>query len=110
MILLKLTFRKRLETQHIWALRAFEEWRKSRNEDPDAAYKCPPDLLQTSCPDDILDYWLAAFILEVRKADGGLYTPESMNCMVAGIQQQLRHNLENEAPQTLSTKRVNDSL
>jgi hypothetical protein len=85
-------------------LRAFDQWIKSRNDNPAVLIECPADLLEAPYPDDVLDHWLAAFIHEIRNADGGLYTPDSINCITAGTQCYLRCNLGTKAPNIVDRK------
>ena len=75
-----------------WALRAFDQWRKNRYDNPAVLFECPADLLEASYPDDVLDHRLTAFILEVRKANGGQYTPDFIelhNCRDSALPQML---------------------
>ena len=50
-------------------------------------------------PLSLLDFWLVAFITEVRKADGGFYYPTSLNSILAGI---FRYMKEKFSPNTLT--------
>ena len=73
-----------------WAVNTFFDWMRERNESP-GTMKCPTDLLSSSTIGfEILDYWLAAFILEVKKGDGSYYTYGSLRNLIAGIGRQLR--------------------
>ena len=56
-------------------------------------FQCPPDLIRSVHPPGIIDQWLAAFILEVRQADGSHYTPDSLHCKLAGLQREMRTHL-----------------
>ena len=69
-----------------WAIRVFNDWVTERNGIASSMFQCPQDLLSKPYPTAILDQWLAAFIMEVRKADGSYYTPDSLQCILAGIQ------------------------
>lgn len=80
----------------------FNDWVKQRNEE--CATKCPADLLQSPYPPAVLDRWIAAFILEARRNDGMYYTPDSLNCLLAGIQRCLRENLGRCAPNIIDKK------
>ena len=75
------------ETSTTWAIRNFEEWRKTRNG------KFPNE----TCPEDIFVQdkskiweWLCKFISETRKSDGEEYTPRSLYLILAGIQRHFR--------------------
>ena len=65
-----------------WATRIFADWCSERNGCPSALLDCPTDLFEhaevskdTGChygyPLSTLDFWLAAFVTEVHKTDGG---------------------------------------
>ena len=88
---------KRMKQATHWALRAFDEWVTSRNTIACNMFSCP-DLLKNLYSPAVLDQWLAAFIMEVRKADGTHYSPDSLQCLVAGLQRYLRENLGRAAP------------
>ena len=74
-----------------------------------ALLECPADLFdymkvtdgstgyQYGYPLSTLDFWLAAFVTEVRKADGGFYSPASLNSILAGL---FRHMKEKFGPIT----------
>ena len=47
-----------------WSVRVFNEWIKARNSGASHANICPRDLLIHSHPISVLDYCLAAFVLE----------------------------------------------
>ena len=91
---------KRLRTKQAthWAVRVFDEWVTSRNTVACNMFSCPSDLLKKPYPPAVLDQWLAAFIMEVRKADRTHYSPDSLQCLVAGVQRYLRENLGRAAP------------
>ena len=61
-------------------------------------FSCPSDLFKKPYPPAVLDQLLAAFIMEVRKADGTHYSPDSLQWLVAGLQRYLRENLGRAAP------------
>ena len=67
-------------------------------------FQCPRDLLVKPYPPAVIDQWLAAFIVEARKADGSYYTPTSLNGLLAGIQRQLQENLGRAAPNIIDKK------
>ena len=54
----------------------FNQWLVEYNDV--AETKCPPDILLTKDP-DVLAHWLCVFISEIRKTDGGEYTPRSLS-------------------------------
>ena len=87
-----------------WAVRTFNAWVKQRNQKTSAMFQCPTDLLSSVYPPAIVDQWLAAFIMEVRKADGGYYTPDSLNCVLAGLQREMRTHLGRAAPNIIDRK------
>ena len=70
-----------------WAICIFTDWVQERNRCPSALTNCPADLL-TSQKSPVVTmgksmatpshYWMAAFLTEVRKADGGFYSPASL--------------------------------
>ena len=73
-----------------WAVRNFEEWRKSRNA------KFPSDLCpELNCLAELEDRgqiceWFCKFLSETRKSNGEEYTPRSLYLILAGIQRHLR--------------------
>ena len=92
-----------------WAVRIFTDWVRERNGCPSALLECPADLFdyikvtdgstgyQYGYPLSTLDFWLAAFVTEVCKADGGFYSPASLNSILAGL---FRHMKEKFGPNT----------
>ena len=42
--------------------------------------------------------WQAAFVIEVRKTDGGYYSPASLNCILAGLFSHVNHKFGLNAP------------
>ena len=52
-----------------WAIRYLNDWlvdyNKSHPESP-----CPPEILSSSCPKDVLSKWLRVFVLETRNQRG----------------------------------------
>ena len=76
---------KRIKQATHWAVHTFDEWVANRNTSTSNMFQCPTDLLKVPHPPAVLDQWLAAFIMEVRKADGTHYTPDSLQCLVAGL-------------------------
>ena len=67
---------KNTEKATAWAFRLFNQWLVEHNDV--AETKCPPDMLLTKDP-DVLAHWLCVFISEIRKTDGGEYTPRSLS-------------------------------
>ena len=63
----------------------FLEWFSSRNKKPNASRKCPEDLLSVSYPTAVVDYWLAAFVLEARRKDGEFYPGNTLKNLLAAI-------------------------
>ena len=77
-----------------WAVRVFEEWRAARNSQTVEEEQVPDDLLE--CPEaEALNYWLARFIVEARRADGHCYPASSLNNILAGLYRYSKdHNRE----------------
>ena len=66
-----------------WAVKAFPEWTAQRNTCA-SGDKCPEDLLE--CPNvQQLNLWLSRFVTEVRKQDGLLSPPKSIQLILAGL-------------------------
>lgn len=105
-----------------WAIRIFTDWCNERNGCPSALLDCPTDLFEhvkitngnTGChygyPLSTLDFWLAAFVTEVRKADGGYYSPASLNCILAGLFRHMKDKFGANAPNFLSKSEANFSM
>lgn len=72
-------------------MHVFDEMVTSRNTVACNMFSYPSDLFKK--PPAVLDQWLVAFIMEVRKGDGTRYSPDSLQCLVAGLQCYLRENL-----------------
>ena len=71
-----------------WAVRTVEQWRAARN----LKYlfdQCPANFLASDDHQELCN-WLCKFITEVRKADGGQYTPRSIYLLLSGVQQHIR--------------------
>lgn len=66
-----------------WALRLFNSWCEQRNERCDE--KVPEGILLTD-NHQVLCHWLCVSVTELRKEDGGEYTPRSIAQYIAGIQ------------------------
>ena len=65
-----------------WAVRVFKAWREQRSEEIDG--KCPDNLLEDPSV-DALNFWLARFVVEVRREDGKPYPPATINNILAGL-------------------------
>ena len=65
-----------------WAVRVFKAWREQRSEEIDE--KCPDNLLEDPSV-DALNFWLARFVVEVRREDGKPYPPATINNILAGL-------------------------
>ena len=63
-----------------WAHKVFLDWRAERNELDDE--QCPVDLFDEG---DVgkLNYWLARFVVEVRRQDGKPYPPKTIHLILA---------------------------
>ena len=57
-----------------------------------------------------MDFWLAAFITEGRKADGGYYSPASLNYILAGLFRHMKDKFEANTPNFLSKAEANFSV
>lgn len=69
-----------------WASKVFIEWVASRNANADASMRiCPTNLLEKVYPINVLDEWLAAFVLEVRIADGKFYPGTTIKNILSAI-------------------------
>ena len=74
-----------------WATCILSDWFNEINGCPSALLDCPTDLFKHvkvtngnrgyhyGHPLSTLDFWLAGFVTEVRKADRGYYSPVSLN-------------------------------
>ena len=66
-----------------WALRVFEQWKENRN------YTSPeervPEKLLEDGNAELLNLWLARFVVEIRRADGEPYPPSSINSILSGL-------------------------
>ena len=70
-----------------WSMNVWKEW-TTYQRCVCSLLDCPPHLLL--CTPQQLDYWMSKFILEVRKADGALYPPNSLHQIICGIQRYVR--------------------
>ena len=60
-----------------WALRVFQQWRMHRN-------SCPENLLEQP-NSELLNHWLARFVVEIRREDSQPYPPLSIKAILAGL-------------------------
>lgn len=74
-----------------WAVGLFNQWVQNRNEM--TVEKCPSDLLTIRYPTPIVDYWLAAFILEARRRDGEFYPGNTVRNILAAIFRAMKANM-----------------
>ena len=65
-----------------WALRVFEQWRTERNGGNEEV--CPENLLEEP-KSDLLNYWLARFVVEIRREDSKSYPATSIKGVLAGL-------------------------
>ena len=97
-----------------WTIRIFTDWVQERNRCPSALTDCPTDLFnyakvtnghngqEYGYPLSLLDFWLAAFVTEVRKADGSFYSPASLNSILAGLFRYMKEKFGPNTPTFLS--------
>ena len=71
-----------------YGFKLFEDWRKQRQE---TTGEVIGDLCKL--PDDQIQHWMTRFILEVRKRDGSVYTPNTLHHITAGVMRHMRWNL-----------------
>ena len=69
------------EKNTAWSMRVFEQWQEARK----ARGNAVPQILQKPYDCTALSHWLALFVTEVRKADGGKYPPNSVYQILCGI-------------------------
>lgn len=63
-----------------WAIKVFNEWRCSRDQES------PPCDLLTIGDVQKLNYWIPRFVNEARRSDGCPYPPRTVNQLLAGLQ------------------------
>ena len=70
-----------------YCFKLFEDWRKQRQE-------ATGGVIGNLCtlPDSQIQHWMSRFILEVRKRDGNVYTPNTLHHITAGVMRHLRWN------------------
>lgn len=73
-----------------WAVNVFRAWTKARSQCAGAVEHFPADLLETQYPVDVTDRTLAAFIIEVRKADGTYYPGASLKNILAALHRKMK--------------------
>ena len=66
-----------------WALRVFEQWKENRNH-TSPEERVPEKLLEDGNA-ELLNLWLARFVVEIRRADGEPYPPSSINGILSGL-------------------------
>ena len=76
--------------QNQWCVRVWQSWAEWRNECKDESlvtekFKTVPTVIDTSNPEE-LGFWLARFILEVKRKDGKVYPPATLFQICCGIQ------------------------
>jgi hypothetical protein len=81
---------RRTQQDTLYCTRLWDEWCKHR--DTVTGVKIAP-LVELS--ESELNHQLTSFIIEVRKKDGSLYTPNSLHHLVAGLVRDLRQNGRN---------------
>ena len=74
-----------------WAVGLFNQWVQNRNQI--AKEKCPCDLLKVKYPTPVVNYWLAAFILEARRKDGEFYPGNTVRNILAAIFRAMKANM-----------------
>ena len=82
---------KNTQSNTSWGVRVFSEWVKDRNSGMPSA--CPENLLTVQHPISVLDYWLAAFILEARRQDGNYYPGNTVRNILAALFRYMKENL-----------------
>ena len=70
-----------------WATRLWREWGKSRRQRFHPT-DCPPHLLLMT--NDEMNRWLSLFILEARREDGSVYSPETLYQLSCGLLRVIR--------------------
>ena len=75
-----------------------------RNSDPTAKEKCPTDLVSSPYPANIVDYWLAAFVLEARRKDGQHYPPNTIKNILSALYRTMKSHLGPNVPSFMDTR------
>ena len=60
-----------------WAMRNLSEWLADHNE-RHLESPCPPEIVSSSCPKNVLSKWLPVFVLETRNQCGEKYPPKTL--------------------------------
>ena len=82
----------RTRSNNNWAQGVFKQWVTSRNLHSCTTELCPENLLEVSYPLPMIDYWLAAFVLEVRRADGHYYPGSTLKNILAALYRVMKQN------------------
>ena len=81
-------------------MRVFTAWREEHNKR--STEQCPIDLLE-NLQVSVLDNWLSAFVVEVRREDSQQYPPNSVNQLLAGLWRHVRSKTP-DAPNFMNRK------
>ena len=74
-----------------WGIKLFYDWINERNSRPDCNKKCPVDILDNKdTPIEDVDFWLALFVMEVRRSDGMVYSGSSLRNIVSALGRRLK--------------------
>ena len=84
---------KSTKSNTTWGVCVFNEWVKARNSGASHGNVCPRDLLIHSHPISVIDYWLAAFVLEARRRDGNYYSGNTIRNILAALFRFLKENV-----------------
>ena len=82
---------KKTQANTLWATKLWQEWACSRikNISPDeTGHALDNDVVKMELAD--VSFWLQRFVLEVRKSNGDVYSPDSLYQLCCGIQRALR--------------------
>ena len=73
-----------------WAIKNFQEWRRSRNEEF-PANECPETIIDAGpWNKGTLCYWLCRYVVETRRADGLKYPPATLYQLLSGLSRHMR--------------------
>lgn len=90
---------KNTQSNTSWGVCVFDEWVKARKSGASGGSVCPENLLTHSHLISVLDYWLAAFVLEARRQDGNYYPGNTIRNILASLFRFLKENAGvNSAP------------
>ena len=87
-----------------WAASVYIQWAEERNSDPTAVERCPTDLLLSPYPTHVVDYWLAAFVLEARRKDGHYYPPNTIRNILAALYRTMKSHLSPGIPSFMDSR------